>query len=208
MKNSPTILILSGPSGSGKSTLCKALQKQIPNIYFSISTTTRTPRIGEKNGEHYHFVSQEVFLSDIKEGQFLEWAEVHSNYYGTSLKPIQKALDANKLVVFDVDVQGHRSIKEYYGSFARSVFITTQNKQILKNRLKSRQTDSDEMIELRLTHAYNEMKHINEFDYLIINDEIEKAKEAISAIAKSLPYAQNTKNYKKLCEQWLENSSN
>lgn len=207
MKNSPAILVLSGPSGSGKSTLCKILQEQIPSIYFSISTTTRLPRVGEKNGEQYHFVSQEVFLSDIKKGRFLEWAKVHGNYYGTSLKPIKKALNNGKLVVFDVDVQGHRGIKEYYGNFAQSVFITTRNKQTLKNRLKSRQTDSDEIIELRLIHAHKEMNHINEFDYLIINNEIEEAKEAILAIAKSIPYVQNINNHRKLCEQWLENHS-
>ncbi|PAF47183.1 guanylate kinase [Helicobacter sp. 12S02232-10] len=198
------ILILSGPSGSGKSTLCKYLQENIPNIYFSISTTTRSPREGEKNGKHYYFVSEEEFLKDIEESRFLEWAEVHGNYYGTSLAPIQEALNLEKLIVFDVDVQGHRSIKNYYPE-AYSVFVTTKNQQVLRDRLNFRQTDSDETIRLRLMHAYNEMKHIEEFDYLIVNDEIKAAKEAILHIAKSLPYKQNVKNSACLCKKWLEN---
>lgn len=203
----PSLLVLSGPSGSGKSTLCKFLQEKIPEIYFSISTTTRLPRNGEKNAQHYYFVSQEEFLSDIQENKFLEWAEVHSNYYGTSIGPIESALAEGKLVIFDVDVQGHQGIKKYYGDLARSVFITTPNKQILKERLQSRGTDSEETIKMRLMHAYNEMKHINEFDYLIVNDNIEASKEAILSIAKSLPYIKNSHHSADLCAKWMENLS-
>lgn len=203
----PSLLVLSGPSGSGKSTLCKFLQEKIPEIYFSISTTTRLPRNGEKNAQHYYFVSQEEFLSDIQENKFLEWAEVHSNYYGTSIGSIESALAEGKLVIFDVDVQGHQGIKKYYGDLARSVFITTPNKQILKERLQSRGTDSEETIKMRLMHAYNEMKHINEFDYLIVNDDIEASKEAILSIAKSLPYIKNTHHSADLCAKWMENLS-
>lgn len=203
MKSS--LLVLSGPSGSGKSTLCKFLQEKIPEIYFSISTTTRMPREGEKNGQHYYFVSQEEFLSDVQKNKFLEWAEVHSNYYGTSIEPIQSALKQGKLVIFDVDVQGHQGIKKYYGDLARSVFVTTPNKHILKERLQNRGTDSEETIKKRLMHAYNEMKHINEFDYLIINDDIEASKEAIISIAKSLPYIKNHKHTEELCANWMEN---
>lgn len=205
MKSS--LLVLSGPSGSGKSTLCKFLQEKIPEIYFSISTTTRLPRNGEKNAQHYYFVSQEEFLADIQENKFLEWAEVHSNYYGTSIAPIQSALQEGKLVIFDVDVQGHQGIKKYYGDLARSVFITTPNKQMLKERLQNRGTDSEETIKLRLMHAYNEMKHINEFDYLIVNDDIEASKEAILSIAKSLPYIKNPHYSADLCAKWMENLS-
>lgn len=203
----PSLLVLSGPSGSGKSTLCKFLQEKIPQIYFSISTTTRSPREGERNAQHYYFVSQEEFLKGIQENKFLEWAEVHGNYYGTSIDPIKSALQEGKLVIFDVDVQGHQGIKKYYGDLARSVFITTPNKQILKERLQNRGTDSEETIKLRLMHAYNEMKHINEFDYLIINDDIETSKEAILSIAKSLPYIKNPKHTEDLCAKWMENLS-
>lgn len=196
------ILVLSGPSGAGKSTLCNALKNSIKDMYFSISTTTRSPRDGEKNGEHYHFVSEAEFITDIKKGEFLEWAQVHNHYYGTSLKPIQKALEEGRLVVFDVDVQGHRSIKQYYGARAKSVFVTTKSKQILRERLEGRQSDSREHIELRLLHAYNEMQHISNFDYVIINDDIEQAKSAILHIAFSLGFLAQEQMINSLWEDW------
>ncbi|MCE3047667.1 guanylate kinase [Helicobacter kayseriensis] len=198
-----SILILSGPSGSGKSTLCSAIMKKIPNVYFSISSTTRKPREGEKNGREYHFLSQEEFLKDIEEGNFLEWAQVHSNYYGTSLKPVEEAIDEGKIVVFDVDVQGHHNIKKYYGKLATSVFVTTPSKSVLAERLKGRRTDNEEVIEMRLMHAYNEMKHIDEFDFLIVNDEIQTATEAILSIVQSLRYAQRLEDTQKLLNEWL-----
>ena len=140
------VLIISGPSGCGKSTLTQELLRVIPNLYFSISTTTRAMRQGEQDGVHYHFVSEQEFLTQVQEGRFLEWAQVHNNYYGTSLEPITRALEQGKIVLFDVDVQGHRDIKAHFGDFAQSGFITTQNKEILKRRLPSRQTDEEQPI--------------------------------------------------------------
>lgn len=192
------ILILSGPSGSGKSTLCKILQEHFSDIYFSISTTTRAPREGECDGVDYHFVSQEQFIADIKQGAFLEWAQVHNNYYGTALSPITQALEQGKLVIFDVDVQGHQSIKEHYGNLARSVFITTRSKEVLRKRLENRQTDSAQNIELRLLHAYNEMQQLSHFDYLIVNDDIQSAKRAIIGIATSLEFIPQPSIYQSL----------
>lgn len=195
------ILIISGPSGCGKSTLTKALLEEIPHIYFSISTTTRVKREGEIDGVHYHFVDKDQFLQDINAGIFLEWAEVHTNYYGTSLKPVQKALAEDKIVLFDVDVQGHQSIKEYFGDFAKSVFITTKTKDILRQRLISRQSDDLQTIEFRLIQAHNEMQHIQNFDYVIINDDISTAKEAIIAITRSLKY-QQINRFSEIIQQW------
>lgn len=195
------ILIISGPSGCGKSTLTKALLEEIPHIYFSISTTTRVKREGEIDGVHYHFVDKDQFLQDINAGIFLEWAEVHTNYYGTSLKPVQKALAEDKIVLFDVDVQGHQSIKEYFGDFAKSVFITTKTKDILRQRLISRQSDDLQTIEFRLIQAHNEMQHIQNFDYVIINDDICTAKEAIIAITRSLKY-QQINRFSEIIQQW------
>ena len=192
------ILILSGPSGSGKSTLCKILQVHFSDIYFSISTTTRAPREGERDGVDYHFVSQDRFIADIKQGAFLEWAQVHNNYYGTALSPITQALEQGKLVIFDVDVQGHQSIKEHYGNLARSVFITTRSKEVLRKRLENRQTDSAQNIELRLLHAYNEMQQLSHFDYLIVNDDIQSAKRAIIGIATSLEFIPQPSIYQSL----------
>ena len=105
-ENKGAILIISGPSGCGKSTLLKEVYKEIDNYYFSISTTTRAPRVGETNGIDYFFVTKEEFEKDIENDDFLEYAKVHDNYYGTSLKPIKKALEEGKLVIFDIDVQG------------------------------------------------------------------------------------------------------
>ncbi|WP_288644329.1 guanylate kinase [uncultured Helicobacter sp.] len=197
------ILILSGPSGSGKSTLCKMIQEHIAKTYFSISTTTRPPRDGEVNGKHYFFVKKEEFIANIKNNMFLEWAEVHNNYYGTALAPIQKALKEGKIVIFDVDVQGHKSIKEKYPK-AKSVFITTKSKEILRERLMARQTDSHANIELRLLHAYKEMQHIEHFDYVIVNDDIEVSKRAILSIATSLEFIPDH-SYKTLLEDWVLN---
>ena len=195
------VLIISGPSGCGKSTLTQELLRVIPNLYFSISTTTRAMRQGEQDGVHYHFVSEQEFLTQVQEGRFLEWAQVHNNYYGTSLEPITRALEQGKIVLFDVDVQGHRDIKAHFGDFAQSVFITTKNKEILKSRLQSRQTDDEHTIEFRLIQAYEEMQHLHTFDYVLINDDITQAKQAITAIAQSLLYRKKRKN-EELLQNW------
>ena len=183
MENKGAILILSGPSGCGKSTLLKEIYKNIENYYFSISTTTRNPRVGEQNGVDYYYVSKEEFEKDIEDGHFLEWAKVHDNYYGTSLKPIIEALNDGKLVIFDIDVQGHKIVRKKLNSQVTSVFITTPTLSVLKERLYSRNTDSQEIIENRLNNAKIEIDSFLEYDYLIINDNLEKAIKEILAVA-------------------------
>ena len=183
MQNKGAILILSGPSGCGKSTLLKEIYKNIDNYYFSISTTTRIPRAGEQDGVDYYFVSKEDFEKDIEEGNFLEWAKVHDNYYGTSLKPIIEALNDGKLVIFDIDVQGHKIVRKKLNSQVTSVFITTPSLSILKDRLYSRNSDSNEIIEKRLSNAKEEIDSFLDYDYLIINDDLHKATKEILAIA-------------------------
>jgi guanylate kinase len=183
MEKKGAILILSGPSGCGKSTLLKNVYKDISDYYFSISTTTREPRVGEKDGVDYFFVSKEDFEEDIKNGQFLEWAEVHGNYYGTSLKPINKALAKGKLVIFDIDVQGHEIVRKKLGSIVTSVFITTPTLQILEQRLNDRNTDSYAVITKRLDNARLEIKSFQKYDYFIVNDDLEKASKELVAIA-------------------------
>lgn len=194
------ILVLSGPSGSGKSTLCNALKENFTNLFFSISTTTRLPRINEKNGREYFFTSKEEFLADIRENKFLEWAKVHNNYYGTSRIPVEKALEEGKLVVFDIDVQGHKNIRQYYPKLTKSIFITTPNDLVLKSRLKQRNTDTEEIIQTRIKNAYQEMLSIDEFDYLIINDNIEESIRKILAIAHTLPCTRF--DAKSICAKW------
>lgn len=177
------ILILSGPSGCGKSTLLKEVYKDIDDYYFSISTTTRAPRVGETNGVDYFFVTKEEFEEDIKNGDFLEYAKVHDNYYGTSLKPINKALGEGKLVIFDIDVQGHEIVRTKLNSITTSVFITTPSLQVLETRLNSRNTDSLEIIEKRIKNAKGEVEYFQDYDYLIINDDLQTAAKQLVCIA-------------------------
>ncbi len=177
------ILIISGPSGCGKSTLLKEVYKDIDDYYFSISTTTRAPRIGEVNGIDYFFVTKEEFEKDINNGDFLEYAKVHDNYYGTSLKPIKKALDESKLVIFDIDVQGHEIVRSKLDAITTSVFITTPSLEVLETRLNSRNTDSLEIIEKRIKNAKGEVEYFQDYDYLIINDDLQIAAKQLVCIA-------------------------
>lgn len=177
------ILVISGPSGSGKSSLMKEVLKEMEDSYFSISTTTREPREGEIDGLNYHFVSREEFENDIEEGYFLEWAKVHDNYYGTSLKPILKELHAGKLVIFDIDVQGHKIAQEKFGNLITSVFITTPDQKSLRERLINRGTDKYEVIEKRLANAVSEMTRMKEYNYLLINDDFHSTLIDLKAIA-------------------------
>ena len=177
------ILILSGPSGCGKSTLLKEVYKDIEDYYFSISTTTREPREGEKHGVDYLFTSKEEFEKDIENGDFLEYANVHGNYYGTSLKPINAALKEGKLVIFDIDVQGHEIVREKLDSIVTSVFITTPNLSELETRLNNRATDSKEVIEKRIKNAKHEVEFFQDYDYLIINDDLDSAAKQLVSIA-------------------------
>ncbi len=177
------MLIISGPSGSGKSSLMNEMFKKIDGVYFSISTTTRAKRDGETEGIDYHYISKEEFENDIEEGLFLEWAKVHDNYYGTSLKPILKSLHEGKLVVFDIDVQGHKIAREKFGDAITSVFITTPNQEELKLRLINRGTDTKEVIEKRINNAVSEMTRVREYNYVLINDDFKKTLEKLTAIA-------------------------
>ncbi len=178
-----SILVISGPSGSGKSTLMHEMIKRVENTYFSISTTTREKRDGEVDGKDYFFISKDEFKKGIEEGSFLEWARVHDNYYGTSLKPILKELNTKKMVVFDIDVQGHKIAKEKFGNIITSVFLTTPSQTVLKNRLIQRGTDTTESIQKRLNNAISEMTRIKEYDYILINDYFEKTLEDLISIA-------------------------
>jgi guanylate kinase len=172
-KDEGVIVVLSGPSGSGKSSLTNEILKNIDNCYVSISTTTRPMRDGEQDGVEYHFVSEEEFLEDIKQNYFLEYATVHGNYYGTSLKPIERALQENKLILFDIDVQGHKAIQERFHDITTSIFITTPTLKELEARLTSRGTDKEEVIKNRLEMAQVEVSHVDEYDFLLINDDFD-----------------------------------
>ena len=179
-----SILVVSGPSGSGKTTLARSVCEELEDMaYFSISTTTRPKREGERDGVDYFFITKEEFLKDIEDGYFLEWAEVHGNFYGTSKKQINEALNQGKIVFLDIDVQGHEAVRKAYPNIVTSIFVTTKNKDVLIERLKKRGTETEESLEVRLINAMHEMKKIPEYDYLLINDDFEEAKNFLKAVA-------------------------
>ena len=195
------VLLISGPSGSGKSSLLNKLFSEFKNTYFSISSTTRAPRDGEKNGVNYHFISKDEFEADIKAGHFLEWANVHGNFYGTSLKPVIKALNENKIVIFDIDVQGFILARKQ--DFAlTSVFVTTKNKSTLENRLKNRGTENNESIKERLKNATGEMEYLKEYDYIIINEDLEKAYDELRAVFISMQNKSSNIDINALKAKW------
>lgn len=196
------ILVISGPSGSGKSSLMIKLLETIHNSYFSISTTTREVREGEADGVNYHYISKEEFEKDLDEGAFLEWAKVHDNYYGTSLKPILKALSEGKIVISDIDVQGHKIIREKLGKVTTSVFITTPDQQELKTRLNARGTDTKEVIERRITNAVSEMTRINEYDYILINDDFEETLKELISIARASRHKTSARDIEDFIASW------
>ena len=156
--HSGAVLVLSGPSGAGKTSLIKNIENDIGDFYFSISTTTRPIREGEIDGVNYHFVDEEEFQKDIKADNFLEYAVVHGNHYGTSLKPVREALADGKLVLFDIDVQGNTAINSRLGDITTSVFITPPTLSELKKRLENRSTDSKEVMQGRLNQAWEDIE--------------------------------------------------
>ena len=202
MKKRGSILLISGPSGAGKSSMIRELKKEIKDIYFSISITTRKKRDGEVDGVDYCFVSKDKFEKDIKDGSFLEWAKVHDNYYGTSLKHTIQAIDEGKLVVFDIDVQGFLQAKEKIGELITSVFITTPTAKELKNRLLKRATDSKEIIEKRVKNAYDELKYASRYDYFIVNDILKDAKRELLSIAEATRAKTSTIELDSFIKEW------
>lgn len=196
------VLVLSGPSGAGKSSLIKKIEEELGDYYFSISTTTRTIRDGETDGVEYHFVNKEEFKKDIENDYFLEYALVHGNYYGTSLKHVKDALSNGKLVLFDIDVQGNTAINNRLGDITTSVFITPPTLSELKSRLINRSTDEASAIERRLKMAKKEIQRISEYDYLIINDDLELAAKKLCLIAKTARLKKPLDKINRLIQEW------
>lgn len=203
--NKGAILIISGPSGCGKSSLLKKFYENFTNYYFSISTTTREPRAGEIHGVDYFFASKEEFELDIQNSNFLEYAKVHDNYYGTSLKPITKALNEGKLVIFDIDVQGHELVRTKLDAITTSVFITTPTLSELENRLNKRDLDAKEIIQNRLKNAKIEIDSLDKYDYFIINDNLEEASKKFVSIANVALIKTSLFNKEKIIKKWMKN---
>ena len=179
------LFIVSAPSGAGKTTLVRLLLEKDAAISLSISTTTRAPRPGEQDGREYHFVSVPQFVERRDRGEFLEWAEVHGNFYGTSQHWIEEQLQAGRDVLVEIDWQGAQQVREVFPE-AIGVFILPPSMDVLKQRLAGRGTDSAEVIARRIAAAQAEMRHVDEFDYVIINDDLQKAlAELVSVVGAS-----------------------
>lgn len=178
------LIIFSAPSGAGKSTLVRHLLEKEFNMEFSISATSRAPRGQERHAYEYYFMSPEEFKDKIVGDEFLEYEEVYSNcFYGTLKSEVERIISKGRNVVFDVDVIGGLNIKKHYGDKALAIFIAPPSIEALEKRLRKRATDSSEMIEQRIGKAEFEMSFAKEFDLLIVNDDLEKAKhEAETAI--------------------------
>ncbi|MFH1487412.1 MAG: guanylate kinase [Pseudomonadota bacterium] len=180
-KMSGLLYVISGPSGAGKSTVIENLLKNTPGLAYSISHTSRKPRGEEKDGVDYHFTAKEAFEQMIREGEFVEWAEVYGDYYGTSLSGLKMQRDRGLDVVMDVDVQGAKNIKQ---SFEESilVFILPPSLEILERRLKNRGTESEEAVKNRIEKALKEVANCVWYDYLILNEDLDRAVQEASSI--------------------------
>ena len=180
-KNRGSLFIVSAPSGAGKTTLCKKLVSFLPDLKFSVSFTTRQQRPGEINNRDYTFIGREDFLSMIRRGEFIEWAEVHGAFYGTSSIRLKEIMESGNDVILDIDTQGAMQIREKYREGV-SIFILPPSMELLKQRLEERMTDSQEEMKKRLKTAISEIKTYSRYDYVIINDIFEKALKEFEAI--------------------------
>lgn len=176
------LLILSSPSGAGKSTICRRLQADHKAILPSISATTRPPRPGEVDGHDYHFMDRAEFDRQVADGNFLEWAEVHENCYGTPKSLTESALKAGRDVLFDIDWQGARDIASVMPNDTVRIFILPPSMAELKRRLYARAQDADDVIERRLQRARGEIGQWGEYDYIIVNHDLEQAYDDVQAI--------------------------
>lgn len=175
------LVVISGPSGSGKGTICKRLIEVMDNIKVSVSATTRKPRVGEVEGINYFFIDEEKFIQKINNDEFLEYASVYGNYYGTPKKEVLNELENGKDIILEIDIQGALNVKKNYpkGVF---IFILPPSIKELKNRIEGRGTDSNEVILRRMECVYEELNYAFQYDYVVLNDEVEAAVEKIKGI--------------------------
>lgn len=175
------LFVVSSPSGGGKGTLVQRVLGRVQNLTYSVSYTTRAPRNGEVPGREYFFVTREQFESMVDAGEFLEWAHVHGKLYGTSRHQVARDVSEGRDIILEVDVQGADSVRKLVTDSV-SIFILPPSREILRQRLIARGTDSPEELELRLRNAPNELQRYEAFDYVIINDEVERAAGQLSCI--------------------------
>lgn len=174
MQISGTLFVISAPSGTGKTTLCQKLLKKYPQLQLSVSYTTREPRKGEVNNVDYTFVSKDKFLSMKEKGEFAEWAMVHGNLYGTSIKRLKELNNEGYDIILDIDTRGAMQIKKCYEN-AVYIFILPPSLEVLEKRLVNRRTDSMEVIARRLENAKAEITYYKDYDYIVVNEELDRA---------------------------------
>jgi guanylate kinase len=175
------VIVISAPSGAGKSTLVKRLLASVPSLTFSVSHTTRPPRLGEKDGREYFFVTPVQFKRMLAGREFVEWAKVHDHLYGTSWRQLRDAQAMGEDILLDIDIQGHAQVRRRLPD-AISVFVLPPSFRILEHRLRRRHSDASEVIAKRLAVAREEIRHWREYDYLVVNDRLSRATAALRAI--------------------------
>jgi guanylate kinase len=177
------IIALASPSGGGKSTMAKRLLSDFKNLQFSVSATTRAPRKDEVHGKHYYFISKEDFKEKIERGEFLEWEEFYNGtMYGTLRKTIENDVEKGYFTLLDVDVLGALNVKSSFGEDAKTIFIAPPSLEVLKQRLISRGSETDESLKLRLDRAEKEMTYKNKFDDVVVNDKLDEAYSKLKSI--------------------------
>jgi guanylate kinase len=175
------VIVISAPSGAGKSTLVKRLLASVPSLTFSVSHTTRPPRLGEKDGREYFFVTPAQFKRMLAGREFVEWAKVHDHLYGTSWRQLRDAQAMGEDILLDIDIQGHAQVRRRLPD-AISVFVLPPSFRILEHRLRRRHSDASEVIAKRLAVAREEIRHWREYDYLVVNDRLSRATAALRAV--------------------------
>ena len=180
-ENYGLLIVLSGPSGAGKGTICQELLHQMPNLRYSVSSTTRSPRPGEVDGVHYHFRPREEFEALLARDELLEWAEFCDNYYGTPRFAVEQALQQGRDVILEIEIQGALQIKKRFpqGVFT---FIVPPSMDVLSERIHKRGTETEEVIQKRLAKAIQELEYVSEYDYVVINDEVPVAVDKLKSI--------------------------
>lgn len=181
MKNG-NLFIISAPSGTGKTTILKRVIAELKNIVFSVSHTTRSPRLGEEKDVDYFFVDKSTFVTMQEQGLFLEWAEVHGNLYGTCSNTVQAITEQGIDIILDIDVQGARQLMDKLKNKGVFVFISPPSLHELEKRLVNRGTESDSVIATRLNNAHDEMKSLEYYDYVIVNDRVDQAVDELKSI--------------------------
>ncbi|HEX8247526.1 MAG TPA: guanylate kinase [Pyrinomonadaceae bacterium] len=193
------LFIITSPSGGGKGTLIREVLRSVPKVGYSVSFTTRRQRAGEEHGKHYYFVSREEFEKKVTEGDFLEWANVHGNLYGTSKAQVESELNLGRDIILEIDVQGAEIVKNLVPE-AIGVFILPPSFEVLRERLTARQTESPADLQIRLRNSKREVGRWQDFDYVIINDEVNRASTDLQSVflAERLKRGRQSENIEKI----------